>query len=101
MARPDAQGSETNNLFREANERIRARSSEHSDPLDRIPFLCECSEERCTTIVRLTPAEYGLIRAHPDRYFTAIGHEVREGPLGEVVSTETGYVIIRRAREGR
>jgi hypothetical protein len=92
---------ENNDLFREANERIRATSGEYDDPVDPIPFLCECPEERCSTIVRLTPAEYADIRADADHYFTTTGHEVNERHVAEVVSMHNGYVIVRKASDPR
>ena len=87
---------ENNRLFRDANEAIRARSAEHDDPLELIPFLCECPQEDCTTIVRLTGVEYAAIRADPSHFFTAVGHEVAEEPVGSVVARLDGYVIVEK-----
>ena len=85
---------ENNRLFREANEKIRAASGEFDYPVEPIPFLCECPEESCTTIVRLTADEYGSIRANDRQYFTAAGHEPAEEPVGSVVARHDGYVVI-------
>jgi hypothetical protein len=85
-----------NFTFREANERIRAKADEYGAPLEQIPFLCECPDPGCTTIVRLTTDEYAAIRANTRHFFTVAGHEQAEKPLGEVVSREDGYVIVEK-----
>jgi hypothetical protein len=85
-----------NMIFREANEKIREKSIELEDPVDRIPFLCECPREDCSTIVRLTPAEYESVRRDRTHFFTSPGHEEAERPLGEVVSRRDQYVVIQK-----
>jgi len=48
--------------FREANEHIAERAETYRvDGL--ISFICECAEESCTEIVRLTMDEYAHVRA--------------------------------------
>jgi hypothetical protein len=86
-----------NRAFREANEKIRAVSADYEDPVDPIPFLCECADERCSAIVKLAPDEYRSIRNDPRQYFTASGHEVREEPVAEVVAQGGKYVVVRKA----
>ena len=85
-----------NSIFREANEKIREKSIELDDPVEQIPFLCECPREDCATIVQLTPAEYEAIRRDRTHFFTAPGHEEAEQPVGEVVSRLDGYVVVRK-----
>jgi hypothetical protein len=86
-----------NNLvFREANERIREAAAGYDHALERLPFLCECPVEDCVEIVRLTEEEYGAIRADPRHYMTAVGHEIAERPVGEVVARNDGYVIVEK-----
>jgi hypothetical protein len=85
-----------NLLFREANEKIRAKSEEHDHPLERIPFLCECPVEGCTTIVRLTPDEYGSIRSDSTHFFTAPGHEQAEA-TARVISRTESYVVVKKS----
>jgi hypothetical protein len=47
--------------FREANEQISERAAAYGvDGL--LPFICECAEESCTEIVRLTSSEYDCVR---------------------------------------
>jgi hypothetical protein len=83
-----------NLIFREANEKIRARADEA--PRERIPFLCECPEPGCLTIVRLTLPEYRAVRAAPAHFFTATGHEQAEAPVGRVVAREDTYVVVEK-----
>jgi hypothetical protein len=88
-----------NLIFREANEKIRARADDA--PLASVPFLCECPDPECTTIVRLTLPEYQAVRADPAHFFTATGHEHAETPVGRVVSRKDAYVIVEKdIREG-
>jgi hypothetical protein len=85
-----------NFTFREANERIRAKADEYDAPLEHIPFLCECPDPSCTTIVRLTPDQYAAVRADARHFFTVAGHEQAERPLGQVVSREDDYVVVEK-----
>ena len=85
-----------NARFRDANERIRDRADELGVEMERIPFLCECPIEGCVEIIHLTPGEYATVREHPQRFMTAVGHEVAEEPVGEVVGREDGYVLVEK-----
>ena len=69
---------ENQSTFRRANEQIEETAQELADSLtlQRIPFLCECAEARCTNIIQLTLAEYADVRAGPRRFAVAPGHEV-------------------------
>jgi hypothetical protein len=70
-----ADGLQTEDVFREANERIaeKARQLELQTP---IPFLCECSDERCFERIVLPLGDYEEARSDPQRYLTIAGHEV-------------------------
>ncbi|HEU5279294.1 MAG TPA: hypothetical protein VFU26_10360 [Gaiellaceae bacterium] len=87
---------ENNRIFRDANEQISSKATEYGDPVERVPFLCECPRPECTTIVRLTPAEYEAIRGDSKHFFTIAGHEHAEEPIGEVVSRRNGYVVVEK-----
>ena len=88
--------------FREANERIgeatsRIRAAAGIDATDdEVPFLCECAEERCTEVVRLSLDEYEAVRANATDFLNAPGHEAAAGPYGEVVSRNRRYVVVRK-----
>ncbi len=81
--------------FREANERISA-TAERQEMVDEIPFLCECAEEACTAIVRLSHEEYESVRADATHFLNAPGHEVAAGPYGEVIERNHRYVVVRK-----
>ena len=71
-------------LFREANESVRAVQADLGLPPSRpMPFICECDDPQCKTIVRLTQADYEAIRAHARRFFAAPGHEMTEHVIAE------------------
>jgi hypothetical protein len=59
--------------FRAANERILGSAREYN-VTEAIPFLCECADPACTSIVRLSAEEYNRIRADPRRFFGTPGH---------------------------
>jgi hypothetical protein len=85
-----------NEVFREANERIRIAAAKYDHELERIPFLCECAVEDCSAVVRLTEDEYSAVRVNPRHYFTAPGHEEAERPVGHAVSRTDGYVVVEK-----
>ena len=81
--------------FREANERIRVAAEEH-DVTTPIPFVCECADEACRTLVTLTLDEYAEVRDHPRRFFNAPGHEVVLGRHGRVIEERDGYALVEK-----
>ena len=62
-------------VVREANDRIaeKARELGLEQP---IPFLCECSDQRCFADIFLALERYEEARAGSRRYLTIVGHEV-------------------------
>jgi hypothetical protein len=85
-----------NDIFRDANERIRAAASAYDHQMEQIPYLCECPVESCVEVIRLTQAEYEAVRADPNHYVTAVGHEAAEAPVGHVVARNDGYVVVEK-----
>ena len=84
-------------LFRDANEQIGAKAREHGTKEEQVvPFICECADEHCTTIVQLSLAEYEDVRTSSRQFLTAFGHERFEG-LVEVVSTNHNHLVVRKA----
>jgi hypothetical protein len=61
--------------FREANEKIAAEAVELVYPDQPSPYLCECEDEACTTIVRLTMDEYENVRRGARQFLLARGHK--------------------------
>ncbi len=81
--------------FRDANDRIGAAAAEH-DVVDAVPFICECADERCTEIVRLSLEEYDHVRLEPTHFVNAIGHETAARGYGEVIARNDRFVVVRK-----
>jgi hypothetical protein len=77
----------------DANERLRAAQERLGlSGEQRLPFLCECEDVTCRSIIRLAVAEYGEARTSADRCLCADGH----APAGRVVGSGDGYVIVEK-----
>lgn len=83
--------------FRDANEQVRARANEHLTAVDQlVPFLCECADEDCTTIIQLTLVEYEDVRTDSRQFLNVIGHERAEGPI-EIISKNHNHLVVRKS----
>lgn len=83
--------------FRSANERIgRAARSHHFEPSQRVPFICECADPSCRELVLISLVDYEAVRAHPDRFFLAGGHEDAEETHERILEAEQGYVVAEK-----
>ena len=77
--------------FREANEEIEPRAVIAG--VEVVPFICECADPSCTTIIRVTTREYEAVRADPVLFLNALGHETRSAEYSEVVSENDRFVV--------
>ena len=83
--------------FRGANEQIRNKAKEHHATADQlIPFMCECADEKCTTIIQLSLLDYDDVRTDSRQFLNAIGHERSEG-LIEIVLTNHNHLVVRKS----
>jgi hypothetical protein len=91
---------ENQSRFREANEKIEV-AAERLGILDPVPFICECSRQDCTRLLRLTLDEYEEIRQYPQRFFTAPGHQdiAVETGAGTAVEATDGHVVVDKVGE--
>lgn len=83
--------------FRESNEQLRSVSQGlgfGSDEL--LPFLCECADVDCTTIVQLTRLEYENVRRSPVQFVNARGHHVNAQGWAKVVEELDRYTIVAK-----
>jgi hypothetical protein len=80
--------------FREANEEIESRAIVAGVKM--VPFICECADPTCTTIVRVTTGEYEAVRADPVLFLNALGHESHAGVHATVVSKNDRYVVTKK-----
>jgi hypothetical protein len=86
-----------NNLrFRRANDAIDASAIEYDLTESLLPFLCECANEGCTRLVRLTAVEYERVRADRRRFLVAPGHEFEDGQAAVVVDRRERYVVLEK-----
>jgi len=84
-------------IFRDANEQINASAKVHgTDEAQAVPFICECADEHCTTIVPLSLGEYEGVRTDSRQFLTSFGHERFEG-IVEIVSTNHHHVVVRKS----
>jgi hypothetical protein len=61
-------------LFRDANQKIAGRRDALGAREGMTPFLCECEEEACTAIVRLSFEEYVQVRSEAHTFVIVPGH---------------------------
>ena len=81
--------------FRAANEKIAAAAADRGvDGL--LPFICECADERCTEVIRLSPEEYAHVRSSPTTFANAIGHHLSAGPHARVVGEYERYSVVEK-----
>ena len=84
-------------LFREANERIlSAADSMELDHSEALPFLCECADESCTTVLQLSEDEYEAVRAHPTHFINARGHAANGGRWVRVLDEFDRYTVVEK-----
>jgi hypothetical protein len=92
---PEERKAHNEAVFREANEEIRRVQKDLELSDGPVPFLCECDEETCRTVVRVSADAYEAIRSHGTRFLVAAGHPTE----GRVVAQHDGYFVSQK--EGR
>jgi hypothetical protein len=86
-----------NAAFRSANEEIESAAFSHGiDPEEPAPFICECSDERCTQIIRLTLVEYARVRTNPRWFAHAVGHEGKVAGAVRTVEGNDRYLLVEK-----
>ena len=90
MPTPEERKARNETIFRRANEEVRRVQEELELPEGRLHFICECEDERCATIIRLTQSEYERVRADPTHFALAPGHPTS---TGRVVERHDGYSV--------
>jgi hypothetical protein len=85
--------------FRAANEQIHDKVVELELAERRNPYLCECEDEHCTTVVLLTSEEYAAVRGSPRRFLLAPDHQ---SPDDRVVAEQDRFTTVEKTgEEGR
>ena len=85
---------ENEERFARANAAISAKADELG--VDRVPFLCECSDPRCTEIISLSLTEYGAAKAQPGAFMLVAGHQVSN--VERVVQDGDVFVLVQKNR---
>ena len=78
--RSEARAAENEVIFRNANQEIERRRGELEVP-GFTPFLCECEDERCKSLIFLSQEEYADARTKPNWFILAPGHKFRSGTI--------------------
>jgi hypothetical protein len=63
-----------------------------SDDREPIEIACECLDPSCEVRISLTRGEYALLRATPEDFAVAEGHE--QPPRDEVVDVAPGFLTV-------
>ena len=84
-----------NATFRNANEQI-GRSADEYGVGSLIPFLCECADPVCTSVIQLSADEYRAVRQHPRHFIQLPGHEAAAAEAERVVERHDGYVVVEK-----
>ena len=75
-----ARAAENEVIFRNANQEIERRRAE-LEVHGLTPFLCECEEESCKTLLFLSQEEYAEARTKPNWFILSPGHTFRSGTI--------------------
>jgi hypothetical protein len=97
----EARAAQNEVFFREANEKLGEKRVELGAD-GRTPFLCECSDPRCTELIHLTLEEYEYVRTHPTWFVATAGHDAEIGTAedhGDYAILEKSGVAGRIAEE--
>jgi hypothetical protein len=84
--------------FRAANERIAETARETLGIDELVPFLCECDDTGCFTLVQLDLDEYVKVRSNP-RWFLELS-EHTDGEVSAVVEEHGRWQIVEKLGRG-
>jgi hypothetical protein len=68
----------TQDVFRQANERLLRAVGDRVDEERPIPFLCECLSPSCRGTVQLTIEQFRRLREQPNRFAIVTGHPLAD-----------------------
>ena len=86
--------------FRRSNEQLESFSEQLGfEPDELRPFLCECAETTCTTVLQLTGTEYEQVRRSPVRFINAAGHVASAQGWARVVEEFDRYSVVEKVGE--
>ncbi|MDQ3065851.1 MAG: hypothetical protein M3R12_01690 [Actinomycetota bacterium] len=85
-------------LFRDVNERVHEQAEAHGADDHVYAYFCECSRTDCLERVRLTAAQYEVVRAHGARFILVAGHQI--DAIEDVVAEGTDSVVVEKGAAG-
>ena len=86
-------------VFRSANEGIRSTREElHFARADQTPFLCECGDMACTSVMLLSLAEYERVRSDANTFAVIPGHDdpATETVVSSVLHSSDRFAIVEK-----
>lgn len=95
MGSRNERAAENEALFREVNERVlEAAEAFEAEGLE---ALCECADATCTSTLKITMTEYGLLRARGTRFALIPGHE--DPAIERVVEHNERFLVVEKTGE--
>jgi hypothetical protein len=82
-------------LFREVNERLRDVNEAFGSLTNRAELVCECGRADCTKRITMTVEEYEQVRAVPEQFAVAPGHE-DPTDVEWVTDSRDGWDLVRK-----
>jgi hypothetical protein len=80
------------NLKRIAEEDSQAHLLPDDDP--NILFLCECSDEKCKTRIKLKKSTYDELHKNSKRFLLVPGHNIPS--IERIVKSEKNYMVVEK-----
>ena len=83
-------------VFRAANRELE-QAAEEAGGDGVLDVLCECGQEACSSLIRLTVAEYDGVHSQDDRFVVVPGHE--NPTIETVVERREAYLVVDKFGE--
>lgn len=83
--------------FRAVNEQISDIARSYRDTDTDFEFLCECSTVGCRTVIALSLPEYDRVRARPDGFAIAPGHD--QPAIERVIEKHSRFWLVEKIGE--
>ena len=96
VARSAEQRARNESTFREANEKLEEKVVELDLAEERTPYICECDDPTCTSIILLTIPEYEAVRSNPRQFVVTPEHDSLPD---RVVEEHEGFTVIQKTGE--
>lgn len=86
-----------NAVFREANDEIATSAADLGLGDGRpVPFICECGDPQCATVISLTLPEYQRVRSNSHWFAHANGHATDLPGIVRTVERHDGFTLVEK-----